>query len=211
MRSLILEKVQRETLVGLMLGDGHIEHSLCTNKARLKVEQCEKALEYVRWLHNIFSPWVRSGIKTKVQYLKTTRKSYRKYYFTTCYHEEFADFHKLFYENRRKIIPENIHDLLTPLGTAVWFMDDGSIKSHESKGRIFNTHAFQNLEVQKLCNVLKDKFSINSWPRFQKDGIQIYVSGHSAIVFQKLIEEYIVPTMNYKLPWPLGLTKVPKM
>lgn len=119
---------QHEVLVGLLLGDGHLEYSPTTKRARLKVEQRENAYAYVEWLYNIFQPWVRGTIRTKVQSLRTTGRSYRKYYFTTYRHQLLTHYHKLFYRERIKIVPENIADLLTPLGLAIWFMDDGFSK-----------------------------------------------------------------------------------
>lgn len=208
--TLKLTNIQQEVLVGLMLGDGHIEHSPCTERARLKIEQRANALEYVEWLYAIFKPWVHSEIRTKIQSLITTGKSYQKYYFTTYVHEALIPYQELFYRDKRKVVPENIANILTPLGLAVWFMDDGSIKSHESKGRILNTHTFSQSEVERLCDVLSKKFLLNAWPRFQKDGIQIYISGKSTEAFQELVEPHIVPMMRYKLPWPFGLTQVPK-
>lgn len=202
---------QHEVLIGLLLGDGHLEYSPTTKRARLKVEQRENAYAYIEWLYNVFQPWIRGTIRTKVQSLRTTGRSYRKYYFTTYRHQLLAHYHQLFYRERIKIVPENISDLLTPLGLAIWFMDDGSVKSHESKGRILNTHAFDQNEIDQLCNVLQNKFLLQAWPRQQKDGIQIYISGKSAEAFQALIEPNIISMMKYKLPWPLGLTTVPKM
>ena len=37
-------------------------------------------------------------------------------------------FHDLFYYNRRKIIPKNIADLISPVSLAFWIMDDGSCR-----------------------------------------------------------------------------------
>lgn len=105
-----------------------------------------------------------------------------------------------FYKGRRKIIPESISEQLTPIGLATWFMDDGSIKSHESRGRILNTHAFTSTEIALLCDALQSKFSLKAWPRKQADGMQIYISGHSAEILQELIEPHIIPMMRYKLP-----------
>lgn len=125
-------------------------------------------------------------------------------------HEEFISIYRLFYRERKKRIPKNIGDLLTPLGLAVWFMDDGSIKSHESRGRILNTHAFTEREVNRLCRVLKANFALETWPRRQRDGIQMYVSGHSALNLQNLLSPLVIPSMRYKLPLMFGLTTVPK-
>lgn len=206
--TLVLTSRQRDVLIGALLGDGHIEASPCSPIARLKVEQREGAKEYVEWLANIFKPWIRSGVQTKMQHLKTTGNTFVHYYFNTYSHPDFEHYRQIFYQGKRKIIPPHIDRLLTPLTLAVWFMDDGSIKSHECRGRILNTHCFTQTEVKRLCHVLVTRFGLLAWPRFQPDGVQIYISGRSAKKFQAIIEPYIIPMMAYKLPY--GLTKVPK-
>jgi hypothetical protein len=159
MRSRILEEYkktlqltfrQQEILVGLMLGDGHLEQSPSTPRARLKVEQRAEAKEYVDWLYVNFREWIHRTVRTRTKSLKTTGRSYRYYEFTTYCHEEFLPYRQLFYPHGKKEVPQSIDKLLTPLGVAVWFMDDGSIKSHECKGRIINTHSFTGEEVSLL-------------------------------------------------------------
>ena len=45
---------------------------------------------------------------------------------------ELESFRKRFYEDRRKVVPEDL--TLTSLSMAVWFMDDGSRKSSQCRG-----------------------------------------------------------------------------
>jgi len=79
-------------------------------------------------------------------------------------------------------------------------MDDGSIKSKYSKGCLLNTHCFTFKEVQFLCSILNDKFALQSQPRYQKDGYQIYISGHSYELLHSLIYPYLLESMRYKFP-----------
>lgn len=205
--SLKLTQQQRDVLVGLLLGDGHIERPYRTPRARLKVEQSEKSQEYVEWLYAIFREWVPGGIKKKSTFLRVTGKTYVKHYFTTYSHETFLPYRSLFYDGRRKIVPKNIRELITPLGVATWFMDDGSIKSHQSRGSIISTHAFTENEIRLLCAILKEKFHLESWPRAQRDGVQIYISGTSAELFQQLLEPHVIASMRYKLPLRIRVNK----
>lgn len=198
--TLKLTSRQQDILIGLLLGDGHIEQPYSTPRARLKIEQRESAKEYVRWLYENFQEWAHRSIRIRTKFLKSTGKSYVYHEFTTYSHEEYLPYRQLFYPVKKKVVPKNIESLLTPLGLAVWFMDDGSIKSHECKGRIINTHSFTDTEVKRLCSVLERKFGLNAWPRYQRDGIQIYISAKSADVFKETLSPYILPTMRYKLP-----------
>jgi len=93
-------------------------------------------------------------------------------------------------------------------------MDDGSIKSKQSKGVVFNTQGFCYKDVCTLCEVLTAKFQLSCWPRKQKEGYQIYVSGHSYERLRDLIYPYLLPEMTYKFPLPrirgLRSTELPK-
>ena len=62
-------------------------------------------------------------------------------------------------------------------------MDDGSIKSKQSKGVLLNTQSFTLKEVELLCTVLLSKFGVEGSPRRTPSeekkgaGWQIYISG----------------------------------
>lgn len=79
-------------------------------------------------------------------------------------------------------------------------MDDGSLKSKESKGTILNTQGFTKTEVEFLIELLKTKFNLEAKIRSQKDGYQIYISGHSYELLKSLIYEYLLDSMKYKFP-----------
>jgi hypothetical protein len=53
--------------------------------------------------------------------------------------------------------------------------------------------------------MLKDKWQLSNWPRKQKEGYQIYISGHSYEKLRDLIEPFILPSMLYKFPSPRKL------
>lgn len=89
-------------------------------------------------------------------------------------------------------------------------MDDGSIKSKQSKGVIFNTHGFDLPDIKRLCEFLESGFQLKAWPRKQvksrgqetKEYYQIYISGHSYEQFKSLIYPHLIPEMLYKFPPP---------
>nr|QWL15229.1 hypothetical protein [Ulva rigida] len=94
-------------------------------------------------------------------------------------------------------------------------MDDGSLKSKQSKGVILNTHNFAIKEIETLCLILNDKFKLQCKPRKQKHLVnnetciyyQIYISGHSYDILRKLIFDYLLPEMYYKFPKPRSIKK----
>ena len=164
---------------------------------RLKVEQSANKSEYVNWLCKNFENFVLNKPKIK----EKTRNGVvtKNIWFTTLSHGNFRFYAQQFYVNGKKVIPRIIGKLITPLSVAVWFMDDGSIKSKFHKAKIINTQCFTKKEVLSLIKILKAKFEINAKLREQKDGYQIYILSESLDKFKEIVGKYIVDSMKYKL------------
>ena len=204
--TLRLSDVQREMLVGILLGDACLETQNAGRTYRLKIEQGMAHADYVRHLHEVFRDWVLSPPRPKQR--QTRGITTINLAFQTVSHEELRPFGELFYQERRKIVPHGIEDLLTARALSYWFMDDGSMKSNESKGVLFNTHAFRADEIKRLISAL-DRFGLVAREREQSDGIQIYVSGRSYERFVELVGPYVIEAMRYKVPQPRR-THLPK-
>ncbi len=197
-QKLSLSEKQREVLIGLMLGDAHLEARRNGQTFRLKIEQSDKHKAYVDHLYELFKDWVRTGPQQKT--VNSRGHQSLNFWFQTLSHGAFRFYAEQFIRNGRKSVPTLIHRWLTPCALAYWFMDDGSIKSSQSKGIIFNTHAFEIGEVEQLCAVLQKSFSLKAKPRKQSDGYQIYISGESFEEFSALVQPFLIPEMQYKLP-----------
>ncbi len=197
-KGLKLTEEQREVLIGLMLGDGHLETQNGGRTYRLKIEQSEKHVAYVWHLYRLFSEWVRTPPQSKV--VRSHGHVSTNWWFQTLSHGAFRFYAHQFCKDGRKRVPRLIHRWLNPRALAYWFMDDGSVKSSQSKGVIFNTQAFTQGEVKLLCRVLEGNFALDAKPRKQKEGYQIYISGGSCETFKALVEPYLIPEMLYKLP-----------
>ena len=196
-KTLKLSKTQREILVGLMLGDGHLETQNDGQTYRLKVEQSLRKEKYALWLYEKFNNFVLTEPKIKDKIRNGVRT--KNIYFSTLSHSSFRFYAQQFYVNGKKVIPKFIGKLLTPLSLAVWFMDDGSIKSKNHQAKILNTQCFSQKEVLYLIKILNDKFGIKAKLRRQKDGYQIYILSGSMTKFRSIIGEYVIDSMRYKL------------
>lgn len=207
--ALKLTKRQREILVGLMLGDGHLETQNNGRTYRLKIEQSIKHKEYVDWLFQEFNEWVMTHPQEKNQQDKKRGKEYHKYWFNTLSAGSLRFYAHQFYDGKKKIVPKQIAKWLTPLSMAIWYMDDGSIKSQDHSTVLFNTQGFTKVEVQRLKEALETKFRIMSRLHKQKDGWQLYLLSETIPKFRSVVEDLILPSMKYKLP-KVWLTKLPK-
>ena len=198
-QSLELSALQREIIIGVLLGDAHLETQNHGKTYRLKFAQSNTTAHknYLFHLYDIFSDWTLTPPKHNL--------SNNTWYFNTLSHGSFRFYGHQFYQSK-KVVPKLIHRWLTPRALAYWYMDDGSLKSTMSKGVILNTHSFELSDIKRLCEILESKFLLKAWPRKQvhKDKVyyQIYISGHSYEKLRELIHPYLsqVPDMLYKFP-----------
>ena len=199
-KSLKLSKIQRDVLVGLMLGDGHLESRDKNKTYRLKVSHSLKQKEYTFWLADIFKDWIRTKPKIRKIISPYSKKELEIIEFSTYSHSAFRFYYHQFYdENKNKIIPKIINKLLTPIGLAVWFMDDGSLKSKNHKTYIIHTDSVSKKDLQKIQDTLLKKFKIETSLHSQYKNWRLYIKTNSAIRFKNLISKYMIKEMRYKL------------
>jgi hypothetical protein len=88
--TLRLTDLQREIVVGVLLGDAHLETQNGGRSYRLKVEQGHRHAEYVRHLYSELREWVLTPPKPKMG--KTKGAITLNLAFQTVSHEELASF-----------------------------------------------------------------------------------------------------------------------
>lgn len=194
---LTLSDYQRQIIIGLLLGDGHLETQNNGRTYRLKIEHTHWQKEYTEWLYKIFKDWVLTPPQEKDQMVNGVR--YTKVWFSTVSHGAFRFYAQQFYRSKHKILPKLIHKWLSPIALAVWFMDDGSIKSKRHRALILNTQSFTVAELRRLIKVTKDIFAVEMVLRKQRNLHQLLVTSQTVEKFVDIIQPYIVPSMRYKL------------
>lgn len=210
-KNLKLTNRQREILIGTLLGDSHLETQNEGRTYRLKVEHSFKQKEYVDWLYQEFREWVLSPPKIRERFvsLRTVSGVYPKYYFNTLSTGSLRFYAQQFYSEGKKVAPRLIHRWLTSLALAIWYMDDGSIKSNHHRTVFLNTHGFAICDLRALQKALLEKFNIKTQLRADRHQQQIYFSAETVDKFLRMIECYIIPSMRYKLP-KVWVTSLPK-
>lgn len=108
----------------------------------------------------------------------------------------FSEWYSRFYENGRKTVPVDIADVLTPLGLAVWIMDDGSA---DYAGLTLQTHNYRCSEVNLLVQVLGEKFGLSVNSRKNKGHELIYVQASSMPALVRIVRPHLLQEFNYKL------------
>jgi hypothetical protein len=182
-------------IVGLLLSDGWLEKSSLNSNTRLKFKQSIKRSDYVLDVFMKMIPYCSS-----IPYLlSSNRKGFTHFglEFRTRQLPCLNEFYDLFYKNKIKSVPKNIHSLLTPLALAHWIMGDGASLN---KGLVLCTDSFKLEEVKLLQFILKNKFEINSTIQgLNSNRSRIYIIQESMPKLINLVKPFILPTMQYKL------------
>ena len=209
-KTLKLTTLQKEILVGTLLGDATIAKTKAI-AFNIKFEQKLAARDYVNHLYEIFEPYVGTpprvrnitggGANRSLRRLRS--KDRQSLWFRTYRHIDFKFYYDLFYKQKKRV-PKLIHKLLTPRALAYWFMDDGSYyynksKTHQQKVYYFNTQSFSYEDIKILKKALKFNFNFDT--NIYKDRIYylLYIQPQSTDKFKKLIKPFLIETFDYKL------------
>jgi len=105
----------------------------------------------------LFSLYVSSP--PRVYEINRYSGSYLQVYFQTLSFPFFDQLYFLFYDpiSGKNQVPENIGNLLTPLGLSYWFSDDGANAGY---GLLLHTDGFSKEDVVLLISVLDAKFGL---------------------------------------------------
>lgn len=201
----MLTKEEKDILIGSLLGDGCLRIIGRCRVPAFSVDHGEDQKDYVFWKYEKLKRWVATPPwrEERIYHKDKNRKTF-SWRFQTLSNSVFSDLYNTFYENRKKIIPENIGELLksSPLTLAVWLMDDGN-KNHQAV--FLNTQSFSLSEQQKLCKVLYDiyGFHVTLNKHSKSNGVELYrirIDTESTKRLKRVIGKYILPQFYYKIP-----------
>jgi hypothetical protein len=181
-----LSEVQREIIVGSLLGDGAMR---CKTNALLEINHSFRQAGYVDWKFRHLVDLVRTP--PKVRRSNGKRLAYR---FVTRSLPELTPYFHLFYATGKKRVPELE---LTPLVLAVWFMDDGC----RSRSSVYlNTQQFDLESQSTLLLSLHEQWGIEATLNRDKLYHRIRVSVEGTRRLARIIGSYLLPELRYKLP-----------
>src|SRR3989344_1942934 len=195
MKRIVLDEYQKAVIVGSILGDAYLEANWSKTNYRMGIRHSVDQSEYVQWLYEILKPLVLPP----PQYYERTRSTW----FRTISHPELSQWQKIFYRDKKKIIPETIREYLAnPVTIAIWFMDDGNKVMRDGKlqGYHLNTQSFSKNENEMLADAMNEIYGI--YCRLERNHKYYRLAiwqRESRETFAALVHKYIVPSMAYKL------------
>ena len=120
--------------------------------------------DYIQHLYSVFYNFVCTP--PRVKNIRGGGARDRKcMWFQTYSHPEFKFYdeaHEYKGLRRKKRVPQNIHELLTPRGLAYWFMDDGTYSFKNRKYYRFSTHSLPLEDQEMLVQALRGNFEIHA-------------------------------------------------
>jgi hypothetical protein len=184
-----LSEIEYQTILGSLLGDGSASKEIF--RASYTTNHSLKQKEYVDWLYDNLKRLVRTSPKIS----KNGGWGTYNYTFRTLGHPKILELVEKLYINGKKTVTREYLDLLSPLGLAVWYMDDGSERG------MWSTHSFSKQENEIICTYLKEKWNIDSYVYWveKKDLYCILIHNRSLQILRNIIKPYIIPSMLYKI------------
>ena len=92
-----MTKEQKAIIIGTVLGDSYIALSK-SGKTHIEIKQADRYKEYVFWLYNNLKYLFPVSLPKQ-------RKDNDQWYVNSSFSNDLNEFHKLFYDEGRKIIP----------------------------------------------------------------------------------------------------------
>lgn len=194
-----LNQEQKEMIIGTMLGDaGIFEHGRKNKSCYYTVGHAEKQKDLVYLKKAILANYVNK-INCKIG-----KNCQDYYYFYTVTLNELSFYRKLFYENNKKIIRDELINYLTPRSLAFWIMDDGSSSKNQNKINIrLHTECFSEEENIKLQSFLKIKFDLRckvcKFTRNAKEYCYLSFNKENTLKLSLLVEQYFIKALEYKI------------
>lgn len=189
----------RGAIIGMVLGDGSLPLNGRSINAHMDFAHCAKQREYAVWkaglLENLTSVRITDGISC------CHGKEYPKVRVISKTHPFYTHLWKRFYHNGRKTIDTFLMERLTPLGLAIWYQDDGTLKNHENYlTPMLETNSFNVAEHLIMTKTLANKFHIEFRANhLNSKYLMLRLRRKDREKFFDIIREYVHPTMAYKI------------
>jgi len=100
--------------------------------------------------------------------------------------------------NGKKVVPQNIGELLTPLGLCYLISDDGGFNKVYGS-LILSTQSFSLVEVNLLINVLNSKWNLDCTINKKGPHFVIRIPSKSLPILQSLLGPLMPTMMKHKI------------
>lgn len=193
-------KEQEEVFIGSMLGDGSLYRFGRCHHYSFVVARKLDDIKYLEYEYGFFKDFCNRKIKTLGQFDKRTNKTYYRCKFQTRSSPIFSDYHKQWYSDGKKILPDKLS--ITPFSCSIWFCDDGCIYRNGNRlGIKLATHGFTKEENHRLTTILSSVVNEHFSIGHDEGNYFIYAADNGAKGFLKYVKDHIPVSMSRKVTW----------
>ena len=190
-------KLGRDLVVYMALGDGYLNPN-----GYLSIRHSLTQKEYIEWKSKLLNS---HGINTTGLYFHNNN-NYGVYEMRTYTHEFIKVYRRVLYSPTKKIADRKILNKLTPLGIAIWYMDDGGLSKKRENGVIvanelmINTHLTKE-ENQIIIDYFQEVWNIRFRQAKNRGKYRLVCGTKEARRFVEIVKPYVnqVECMKYKI------------
>ena len=192
-----INKQTRDLVLFMLLGDG------CISKTgTFELTHCAKQKEYIEYKWKLLK---NNGINVRECRL-INNNGYDGYRFWSTSYMFMKMFRRILYKPNKRIAQRKLLNRLTPLGLAIWYMDDGGLSQKKRNGVIYANELMLNTGLQKddnqiIIDYFKEVWNIK-FNQYKNKGVYRLACGtKEARKFIAIVKPYVeqVQCMKYKL------------
>ena len=196
-----MDKRTKSLLIGLALGDGHLNPN---SGVAIEIEHGEKQKFYLDYKRKLLSELLKTSEPNV--YHNKNKNTFK----ISKGHRYFRIIRKWLYKDKAKVFTRELLSKLTPEAIALWWMDDGShsVCRRKETGKImshsFVLYTFTDPEsTQNIIDYMYETYNIKFYPinHKLKNGIGQYLKckTREGRKLSNLLRPYILPEFQYKI------------
>ena len=191
----------RSAIVGMVAGDAGLRKQKGCRSVSLRITHAERQGEYLAHkrdiLQNLFKEW-------EIPIRPINNSGYPGVRLETRNHPKLRAIYKWFYSDGERRFSRRILNYLTPIGIALWYMDDGSLSYKKRAGKVhgreIHLNTYCSLEEAKVIQAYFKEVWDVSWTIVPNKGLfRLRMGASEAKKFFSIIEPHMIPTMRYKI------------
>lgn len=189
-------------VTGMLLGDASLSARVASRKASIQCTHSSRQAAYLDWKVDMLFEYVKP-----VTHKDINNHGYPARYAYFGAHGLFFNLWQEMYADNRKCVTWNVLNKLTPLGLAVWYMDDGSLVLRgKNRGTIksrevhFSTHAYTESENRLIIEYFHNIWGVDFRLTSEKGHPRIWCNTQNTRRLLNIIGDIVtqVPGMQYK-------------
>lgn len=194
-------------LLALSLGDGFVGFNKNETKGTLHIRHSNHQLDYIHWKYNLIPDLWSEKPRPYKNILNGKR--FFGHYLRSLPDSKLADIRRLLYPNTKKEYTREALELLTPLGLAIWYMDDGCVDRPIGRNAmgILNTygHSPDGLEEIIIQKYFKEVWDITLNLNKNHGRYRLRLPHVEFVKFVAIIESYVIASLKYKIDTTMRL------